>query len=92
VRIEGDVSRLFAPGTTVPEMAAALPEPAQRTPEVRAKVDAAVKQLDALAQRCRRQSISMLVPMGQEMNYRYQEQLIAELLHALRQFRARLDR
>jgi hypothetical protein len=33
----------------------------------------------------------MLVPMGQEMNYRYQEGLIADLLHALRQFRARLD-
>ena len=37
-----------------------------------------------LAERCRRQ-------FGQEMNYRYQEGLIADLLHALRQFRGRLD-
>lgn len=89
VRIEDDVARLFAPGTTVAEMAAVAPSAAQRTPEARAQVDAAIEQLDALAQRCRRQSLSILVPMGQEMNYRYQEQLIAELLHALRQFRAR---
>ena len=61
-------------------------------PEARAQLDAAVIELTKLTERCRKQSLSMLVPMGQEMNYRYQEQLIAELLHALRQFRARLDR
>jgi hypothetical protein len=33
----------------------------------------------------------MLVPMGQEMAYRYQEQIIADLLNDLRMFRARLD-
>jgi hypothetical protein len=82
---------LFAPGMTV-AVAAAVPEPQHRTPEMRAQVDAVVKQLAELAERCRRQSLSMLVPMGQEMSYRYQEKLIAELLHALRQFRARLDR
>lgn len=91
VRIEGDVARIFAPGITVPEIAATVPEQQRRTPEVRAKVDAAMNALTELANRCRRQSLSMLVPMGQEMNYRYQEKLIAELLHALRQFRARLD-
>ena len=91
VRIEGEVSRLFAPGMTVAEIAASVPGPAQRTPETRAQVDAVVSQLGELAERCRRQSLSMLVPMGQEMTYRYQEKLMAELLHALRQFRARLD-
>ena len=40
---------------------------------------------------CRRQSLSMLVPMGQEMGYRYQEQLIADLLNVLRNFRAAID-
>ena len=40
--IEGDVSRLFAPGMTVAEIAAAVPEPQHRTPEARAQVDAAV--------------------------------------------------
>ena len=91
VRIEGEVTRLFAPGTTVVEIAESLPESQHRTPAARAQVDAAMNELGELAERCRRQSLSMLVPMGQEMNYRYQERLIADLLHALRQFRARLD-
>ena len=91
VRIEGEVTRLFAPGTTVVEIAESLPESQHRTPAARAQVDAAMNDLGELAERCRRQSVSMLVPMGQEMNYRYQERLIADLLHALRQFRARLD-
>jgi len=91
VRIEGEVTRLFAPGTTVVEIAQSLPKSQQRTPAARAQVDAAINELGELAERCRRQSLSMLVPMGQEMNYRYQERLIADLLHALRQFRARLD-
>lgn len=91
VRIEGEVTRLFAPGTTVVEIAESLPKSQHRTPAARAQVDAAMNELGELAERCRRQSLSMLVPMGQEMNYRYQERLIADLLHALRQFRARLD-
>jgi len=91
VRIESNVAQIFAPGTTVAEIAATIPDQAQRTPEVRARIDAAVKELTELGERCRRQSLSMLVPMGQEMNYRYQERLMAELLHGLRQFRARLD-
>ena len=91
VRIEGEMARLFAPGTTVVAIAEALPESQHRTPEARAHVDAALTELGDLAERCRRQSLSMLVPMGQEMSYRYQERLIADLLQALRQFRARLE-
>ena len=92
VNIEGEITRLFSPGITVVEMAQALPESQHRTPEARAQVDAAISELGELAERCRRQSLSMLVPMGQEMNYRYQERLIADLLYALRRFRARFDR
>ena len=73
------------------EIAATEPEPRHRTPEARAQLDAVVNELCQLAERCRRQSLSMLVPMGQEMGYRYQETLIADLLNALRQFRGRLD-
>ncbi len=92
VEIEDQVSRLFAPGITVAEISAMEPEPRHRTPEARAQVNAIVSELERLAERCRRYSLSMLVPMGQEMSYRYQERLIAELLHALRQFRQRLER
>ena len=35
-------------------------------------------------------SLSMIVPMGQEMNYRYQEMLIGDLLYALRSLRTKL--
>jgi hypothetical protein len=34
----------------------------------------------------------VLVPMGEEMSYRYQETLIHDLLHALRLYRDRLPR
>jgi len=91
VGIEADVSRLFAPSMTVAEIAAMEPESRHRTPEARAHLDAMVNELGQLAERCRRQSLSMMVPMGQEMSYRYQERLMTELLHALRQFRRRLN-
>jgi TRAP-type uncharacterized transport system substrate-binding protein len=59
-------------------------------PQVQAQMDIIMEQLATLAERCRRQSVSILVPMGQEMAYRYQEGLMADLLYALRAFRERL--
>ena len=49
-----------------------------------------VATLEALSARCRRQSLSWAAAMGQEMHYRYQEQLMEELLDGLRSFRARV--
>jgi len=89
VRIEGDIARLFEPGVTVGEIASMTPEARHRSPEGRAQLDAVIAELGKLGERCRRQSLSMLVPMGQEMGYRYQEALIADLVHALRKFRGR---
>ena len=90
VRIEGDISRLFSPALTVHDIAEIEPEARYRTPEMRTRIDALIARLEQLSGRCRRQSLSMLVPMGQEMNYRYQESLVADMLHALRQFRQKL--
>ncbi len=45
-----------------------------------------VAEFEALATRSRRQSLSVLVPMGQEMAYRYQEGVIYETLAVLRAF------
>jgi len=45
-----------------------------------------IERLEALADRCRKQSLSIVVPMGGEMAYRYQERLVTDLLHALRAF------
>ena len=91
VRIEGDISRLFTPAMTVHDIAEMSPEARYRRPEMRARLDAVIAQLEQLSGRCRRQSLSLLVPMGQEMNYRYQESLVADMLHALRKFREKLN-
>jgi hypothetical protein len=68
------------------------PEGRHRVPETSASVDELIERLAKLLNRCRRQSLSVLVPMGQEMSYRYQEVLIVELLRALRLFREKRDR
>jgi hypothetical protein len=90
VGIENEVGKLFPARLTVAEVGAQAPDETQRTPAVRARVDALIDDLVALSKRARKQSLSMLVPMGQEMAYRYQEQLVADLLDALRAFRERL--
>ena len=90
VRIEGEISRVFTPAMTAADIADLKPEARYRTPEMRARVDALIAQLEHLGGHCRRQSLSMLVPMGQEMNYRYQEGIVSEWLHALRKFRDKL--
>jgi TRAP-type uncharacterized transport system substrate-binding protein len=90
VRIESAMPRLFGPGVTVGEIAEMPPRDQHHQSEVRAQLDIIMEQLATLAERCRRQSLSILVPMGQEMAYRYQEGLMADLLYALRAFRERL--
>ena len=91
VHIEGELSRLFGPGITVAELGAMAPEDRYRDPGIATRIDALTAELRRLAERCRRQSLSIIVPMGQEMGYRYQESLIADLVHALKTFRRRLD-
>ena len=90
VDIEGEIDRILGRPVSVTEIADLMPGTQHGTRESRERLDAAIAALEALADRCRRQSLSMLVPMGQEMNYRYQERLIADLLHGLRKFRAKL--
>ena len=72
------------------EIAAMAPDDRHGEAVMAARIDAITAELGLLAERCRRQSLSLMVPMGQEMGYRYQESLIADLVHALRTFRRRL--
>lgn len=90
VALENELAALFPKGVTVAEIAELPPNDRQRDPGTRARVDTLLHDLAALGERCRRYSLSMLVPMGQEMNYRYQEGLVADLTYALRRFRARM--
>ena len=92
VRIEREIPALFHPGVTVGEIAEMQPDAARHEPQTRARLDDLLARLETLAERCRRKSLSILVPMGEEMSYRYQETLIAELQYALRLYRDRLPR
>jgi hypothetical protein len=83
IRIESAVPRLFGPGITVGEIAAMAPSEQHRSPEARAQLDAIMDHLATLLERSLRQSQSRLVPMGEEMGYRNQEELIADLLYVV---------
>src|SRR5262249_62020706 len=85
-----ELPALLGSGITVAEIAGARPDPGLRPDEARRRVRSLIGALEALHARCRKQSLSILVPMGGEMAYRYQEALMADLLRALRSFNARL--
>jgi len=61
-----------------------------KTPAVRDRIDQALRDLDALRALTRRQENSVLVPLGAEWMYRYEEEQMEGLLAALRVFRAKL--
>ncbi len=55
------------------------------------KIDEALYELDDLRQRCRKFENSPMVPMGQELAYRFQEEQMELSLTAVRDFRRRID-
>jgi hypothetical protein len=89
-RTERAISLLFGSGVTVSEIAVMAPSEKHRTPEARAQLETIIDQLTTVLERSRQQSQSVLVPMGEEIDYRDQEEDIAELLFALRALRDRL--
>lgn len=88
VSLEARLLALLPPGITVGEIATVGPP----DPGTCASEDRLIEELSELLERCRRQSLSVLVPMGQEMSYRYQETLIVKLLRSLRIQRGKLER
>jgi TRAP-type uncharacterized transport system substrate-binding protein len=91
VKLEEEIPRLFHAGITIGEIARSSPAAGLHPEEVRRSARALIDKLQELYERCRRQSVSILVPMGGEMAYRYQETLITDLLQALRDFSIRVD-
>jgi hypothetical protein len=65
-------------------------EPSAEHARQRDRIDAAIATLDALRAKTRRHQNSMVVPLGAEWMYRYEEEQMEALLAALRVFRARL--
>jgi TRAP-type uncharacterized transport system substrate-binding protein len=86
VAIERDLPTLFGHGIAVGEIPHAKPDPALSVDEVRRRAQSITDRLETLYDRCRRHSLSVVVPMGGEMAYRYQEELIMDLLQVLRAF------
>jgi TRAP-type uncharacterized transport system substrate-binding protein len=91
VKAEGRLAALFRPGITAAEIARLTPTPEHCSPRHRAEVSALIATLESLIDRCHREAASWRPDMGGEMPYRYQEQLMSELLNGLRGFRARVD-
>jgi TRAP-type uncharacterized transport system substrate-binding protein len=91
VHLESEIGALFGPTTTLGDIARKAPEAEKDALAQRARVEEIVRELEALAARSRKQSLSVLVPMGQEMAYRYQESVIYETLAVLRDFLRRAE-
>jgi TRAP-type uncharacterized transport system substrate-binding protein len=89
VKLENELTQVFGPGATLGDITRTEPEARFRTPEVSSKLASLIARFEELAERSRKQSLSMLVPMGQEMAYRYQEGVIYETLAVLRAFKTR---
>jgi hypothetical protein len=92
VKIERDIEALFGADVSVDAIADLPVDERYLEPDTRAQLDALVMRLSTLLELCRKQSMSVLVPMGEEMQYRFQEALMADLLRALRQYKERLPR
>lgn len=90
-KIERELRELFGGGITRGEIALLDPKDALTDESQRATLDQLIERLRALVAVCRKQAGSMLVPMGQEMVYRYQEDLMIETLAVLRRFRSRIE-
>jgi hypothetical protein len=90
VAIDQQVRDTLGKPLTPEEVHDLSPQEEHLEPAVLEAVDEALTKLSSLRDRCRRQSVSMLVPMGQEMAYRYQEDQVEESLTALRLFRSKL--
>jgi hypothetical protein len=89
VRAERELGALFGPAATLGDIARVQPKGDLLREGIRQEIDRVIAELEALAVRSRRLSLTVLVPMGGEMAYRYQEGLIHETLAVLRAFRDR---
>jgi hypothetical protein len=91
VHLEEQLVAMFGPTTTLGDIKHMPPSPVQKTAATRERVRALIADYEGLAARSRRYSLSVLVPMGQEMAYRYQESVIYETLAVLRDFLKRSE-
>ncbi|MBN1532735.1 MAG: hypothetical protein JXA20_08740 [Spirochaetes bacterium] len=90
VSLEGDIKEYFGESMLPEEIENLEPQESHREESQMLWLGSMVERLEVLVKRCRSQSQSMLVPMGAEMAYRYQEELISRNLLILKTYRQRL--
>lgn len=91
LQAEEDLVKLFWRNVTPHDIEGCELEPRMLEEDHVRRTRALLRDLEALAVRVREQSLSMVAPMGQEMVYRYQEDLVVETIAALRTFRGRVE-
>ncbi len=91
VKLESELSPIFGANVTLGDISRTEPQALLTKKDAKETVLSLIAQLETLAARSRRQSLSVLVPMGQEMAYRYQEEIIYQTLAVLRDFVRRAE-
>jgi hypothetical protein len=91
VKLESELSPIFGANVTLGDISRTEPQALLAKRNAKQTVLSLIAQLETLAARSRRQSLSVLVPMGQEMAYRYQEEIIYQTLAVLRDFVRRAE-
>jgi hypothetical protein len=86
VACETEITQLFGPNVTLGDIQRAEPK---SDPKIAEAIDRILRELEDLGARCRRYSLSILAPMGQEMSYRYQEDLVHRTIAVLRDYERR---
>jgi hypothetical protein len=89
VHAEQEISACFGAGTTLGDIERLPPQGDLLRDALGADIERIIGELTSLAQRSRRLSLSLLVPMGGEMAYRYQEDRIQKTTAVLRAFQER---
>lgn len=89
VKLENELGAMFGQSVTLGDIERAKPK-SHDDGQINT-VTSLIARFEALASRSRRHSLSVLVPMGQEMAYRYQEEIIYQTLAVLRGYLSRLE-
>lgn len=84
VKIEQRISELMGSGWTNEDLSEYSCEAVEQQEKIRQEFSQLIDEVEEMKESCRRKTVSFVVPMGQEMGYRYQEENMTSLLAALR--------
>ncbi len=90
-KIEDEIFALFGAHLTLVEITHLRATVQHQNPAFAQQLDKVIRNLKVLLQQTHHRARSLIVPMGQEMAYRYQQEIMNELLAALQNFQHRID-